>query len=102
MSEIAAYSRATLGAVQGFSRYYVRPELTAKRGWLAIGLGVLAYELACPKGELLSEGVDRALEKQKLLTIGAVAITSAHLLNLLPEQVDPFSQFIKHIKSSRD
>jgi hypothetical protein len=32
--------------------------MNAKRAWGVIAAGVLAYELACNEGELLSEGVD--------------------------------------------
>lgn len=33
-------------------------DVNAKRAWGVIAAGVLAYELACKEGELLSEGVD--------------------------------------------
>lgn len=89
-----AYALASIGAVQGVWRYYIQPELTAKRAWTAIGVGVLAYEMVAPEGELLSEGVDRALEHDigRYLTVGAVAVTACHLLNLLPEKLDPIHQ----------
>ena len=32
--------------------------VSAKQAWGVIAAGVLAYELACSEGELLSEGVD--------------------------------------------
>ena len=32
--------------------------MNAKQAWGVIAAGVLAYELACKEGELLSEGVD--------------------------------------------
>jgi hypothetical protein len=81
------YGLAAVGAAAGAFKYYVRPELTAKRAWIGIGLGVLAYEVAAPEGELLSEGVDRALERSKLwaLPVGYVAL---HLINLLPQRAD--------------
>jgi hypothetical protein len=86
------YGLAAAGAVGGAWKYYVRPELTATRGWAAIGLGVLAYELACPQGELLSEGVDRALDRNRPLTVAAVGLTALHLLNALPDKADPFKR----------
>lgn len=66
--------------------------LNAKAGWMALGIGVAAYEIACPTGETLSEGVDRALERPlgRVLALGGIAITAAHLANLLPEKLDPF------------
>jgi hypothetical protein len=66
--------------------------LTARNGWLGLAAGVIAFEVACPQGETLSEGVDRALEHPTLryAAIGAVALTAVHLLNVLPERRDPF------------
>lgn len=74
--------------------------LSAKNGWLAIGAGVLAYEILCPEGELLSEGVDRGLEKHPTLTRLAIGATALHLLNMLPEQYDPFHRVSTILKKS--
>lgn len=95
------YALAGVGALQGAYRYYLRPELTAKRMWGAIGASVLAYELACPENELLSEGVDRALDSRysTVVRVG-VAVTALHLVNLLPERIDPFHQGLKLIKGN--
>lgn len=95
-----AYVLAGIGVIGGVWKYYVKPELTANRAWLGLGALVMAYDLAAPDGETFSDGVDRGLNKHKLLTTGAIAITGAHLLNLIPEQIDPFSQFIKHVKGA--
>lgn len=65
----------------------LRPSDTA---WIALGAGVIAYDAACPKGELLSEGVDRYLLRRPWVTRLVIAVTAAHLLNLLPATVDPF------------
>lgn len=68
------------------------PTLSAKRAWGALALSIVAYEIACPKGETLSEGIDRLMEtgKGKALAIGAVGLTAAHLINAIPEKYDPF------------
>lgn len=65
--------------------------------WGTIAAGVAAYDVFCPQGETLSEGVDRALERPygKVIALGAIAVTAAHLANLLPERVDPFHQALK-------
>jgi hypothetical protein len=84
------YGLAAIGMVQGVFKYYVRPEITAKRGWMAIGALVLAYEMAAPPGELLSEGVDAALETHPYLTTLAIGAVALHLANVLPEKIDPF------------
>ena len=90
----AEHTLAAIGAVGGAWKYYVKPELErfspATYAWAAIGAGVLAYEMVCPEGETLSEGVDRALSKHKLITTLAVGATALHLLNKLPEKLDPF------------
>jgi len=66
--------------------------LNARNGWMAVGALIVSYEIACPDGETLSEGVDRALERPlgKVLALGGIAITAAHLANLIPEKYDPF------------
>lgn len=97
--EPGLHAMAAAGAVQGFLRYYARPELTAKRGWFAIGAVAVAHELICPQGELLSEGCDRAFEgRYGLLTKAAIGYTALHLMNLLPEQADMFHQGVKWLK----
>lgn len=65
--------------------------------WCALAAGVTAYDLLCPPGETLSEGVDRALEHphKKIVTLGAIAVTAAHLANVLPQRVDPYHQLTK-------
>ncbi|BAD58785.1 DUF7427 family protein [Nocardia farcinica] len=59
--------------------------------WLVVGVVVVACEAIAPPGELLSEGVDRALEKHPLLTRAAIGVTARHLTNDLPAAVDPFA-----------
>lgn len=93
-----AYALAGVGAVLGGWNYYIRPELTAKRAWLGIAVAVGLYELACPDGQTLSEGIDTALEQRRALTIAAIGVTSLHLLNVLPTRVDPFTQALRLIK----
>ncbi|QGH75852.1 hypothetical protein L3Y25_gp112 [Gordonia phage Syleon] len=73
----------------------MRQHLTAKRGWIALGLGVLAYEVAAPEGELLSEGVDRALlsnrKSVRATAWAGITVTALHLLNVLPVWCDPYA-----------
>lgn len=92
------YLLAGVGAVLGTWQYYVRPELTAKRAWAGIGLLIGAYELACPAGETLSEGIDKALEARRALTVAAIGVTAAHLCNVLPASIDPFTQGLRLLK----
>lgn len=96
-----AYLLAGLGAVGGALRYY-RPELTAKRAWIGIGVGVVAYEIAAPPNELLSEGADRTLQKYPYLTRAAIGLTALHLMNAIPEKYDPLHQGFKALKRHRN
>jgi hypothetical protein len=100
-SEVSTYALAGAGAASGFLKYYVRPEMTATRGWAAVLALAGLYEVLAPEGELLSEGVDRALEKRKALTVSAIGLVSLHLCNLIPEKYDPLHQGLELIKRLR-
>lgn len=62
------------------------------KAWLVGGALATGYEILCPPGETLSEGLDELMEhKYWRYAVGAVVgVTAAHLCNLLPESVDPF------------
>lgn len=62
----------------------------AERAWVALGVGVVAYELLAQDGELLSHQVDRWLETHPAATTAFIGLTAAHLLNLLPPRLDPW------------
>lgn len=72
------------------------------KGWMILGAFVVAWDIFAP--ETLSGAVDRALEHPvgKYAAIGGVAITGAHLLNLLPEPIDPFVQSFKFLDRVRE
>lgn len=61
--------------------------------WLLIAASVVYHELVCPERELLSQAVDRGLEKHPVLIYGFTAVTVAHLLNWLPTKYDPYVGF---------
>lgn len=63
--------------------------LTAKRGWCVLAVSVLLYEVLCPEGELLSEGVDRAMVHHPVFVRFLILVVAAHLVNWLPRFVDP-------------
>lgn len=70
-------------------------KVTAKQ-FLAVGsVAVLAHELLCKEEELISRQVDRWLENPtaSVLVHVAVIVTTAHLLNWLPNQIDPYAGF---------
>lgn len=72
-----------------------RSRIKAWHLWCVVGVVVVVAEAIAPPGELLSEGVDRALEKHPLLTRAAIEITARHLTNDLPPAVDPFAYIPK-------
>lgn len=47
---------------------------------------------------MLSEGVDRGLESHRWATAAAIGVTAMHLLNVLPQNVDPFSLGLSGLK----
>jgi len=61
----------------------------ADKAWLTLAVGVVGYEIWAPRGELLSEGVDRYLEARPWLARVVVWTVAAHLLNMLPGPLDP-------------
>jgi hypothetical protein len=71
---------------------------TAETAWIVLLAGVTAWELLAPTGHLLSEGVDRAIERHPVITRAAIAVTALHLMNLLPSQVDPFHHLPRVLK----
>lgn len=73
----------------GTPRWSTR-SLSGSGMWTAIAAAVVYHELSCKEGELLSEAVDRGLEKNPLPIYALVLVTAAHLLNWLPPKVDPF------------
>lgn len=98
---------ATLGAIKSIPELVdAHPEArvrsveeshSATLGWAAIGAGVLAWDLMAP--ETLSEAVDRSLKKHRTTTVLAVSATALHLLNLIPERVDPIHQIGKRARN---
>jgi hypothetical protein len=68
----------------------VNRHFTGERAWCALMAMIVGYELAAPDNQLLSHAVDRWLQKHPVLTYAAVAVTAAHLVNLMPEAVDPY------------
>jgi hypothetical protein len=65
--------------------------VNAKQAWAMLAAGVLAYEISCNDGELLSEGVDDWLAAKPVLTRAVIAALALHLGNVVPPQLDPIS-----------
>jgi hypothetical protein len=73
----------------------------ADRAWLAIGAGVLAYELTAGRRrgdwELLSEAADRYRRRRPILTHATVLYLAGHLLRRWPSRADPLHQLARRI-----
>jgi len=61
-------------------------------GWGLLVGGVIAWDVFA--NETLSSAYDRYMEQpiKRVIAIGAVAITGAHLLNLTPPKFDPIQR----------
>lgn len=59
--------------------------------WLTILMFVVSYELACPRGELLSQAVDGYRASHPVLVWVTVLYLAGHLLRVWPATVDPLS-----------
>lgn len=80
----------------------MKEHLKASRGWAGLTGLILAYECLAPRGELLSEGVDRALEKHPIATTVGVGYIACHLLNLVPPYADPIHLIMAQFKPKHD
>lgn len=104
---IKLYSLATVGFAKGINEVVLHDPTaklnhqedrsSAKLGWGLLALGVFAWDMLAEK--TLSEEVDDALAQNRALTVGAVAVVASHLLNVLPERVDPIHQFGKRARN---
>lgn len=72
--------------------------LTAKNGWKSLLGAILIYEAICAEEELLSRGMDRLLDKHPIWPRVVVLTVSLHLINWLPERIDPLVLFIHRTK----
>jgi hypothetical protein len=70
------------------------------KAWIGLGAYVVATEVCAPDGELLSQAVDRWLDKHPGRTVAALTIvgTALHLLNLFPERYDPLAITFKTVR----
>jgi len=75
--------------------------INAARAWSALAAAVIAYEVLAPEGQLLSEGVDRALLKYPTLTRIGIALVACHLVNAIPDRYDPLHLIAVHTRKGR-
>jgi hypothetical protein len=98
----SACGLAAIGAAEGITSYIIKPFLhdirPSTRAWAALMAGVVTYDLLCPSGETLSEGIDSWMDKRPVVTAGAIGVTALHLMNILPNAVDPWHRALKLVK----
>lgn len=63
--------------------------------WIALAIGVLAYEIAAPRGELLSEAVDRYRRRHPVITNTLICYLALHLMRGLPPRIDPLHRIAR-------
>lgn len=61
--------------------------------WIALGLGVLIWDVACADGEMLSEASARYAKSHPVVAYAVIGSVAAHLVNRIPKQLDPIHGF---------
>lgn len=70
--------------------------------WIALGVGVLAYDALCEEGDTMSEAVDRYMLRHPWLVRVIASAVTAHVCNMVPPRWDvvhrlfQLSRRIKH------
>ena len=60
----------------------------ADTAWIALGVGVLTYDLAAKPGQTLSEGADRYMLTHPWITRVVAFALAAHVCNLVKPEYD--------------
>lgn len=76
-------------------------EVRAGHGWAVLGAGVLAWEVLCAEGEMLSHGFDRLIARHPVWPRVVVVLVAAHVGNLIPARFDPVSLMFDAARLSR-
>lgn len=61
------------------------------KAWIGLAAYIVAVDICAPRGQTLSEAVDDWLLRRHTAAIAwtVVGLTAGHLLNIIPEQIDP-------------
>jgi hypothetical protein len=80
-----------------------KPELRGKHGWAIVAATVLAVDTFAT--DTMSEAYANLREHQKptyrALAVGCLAVTTSHLLGIIPERIDPFHRSVNAIRGLR-
>lgn len=68
---------------------------TAREAWFALLGLIIFWEVYCPPGALLSEGIDEMIVRWPVTTRFVVLLVALHLVNWLPARFDPLHQLAK-------
>jgi hypothetical protein len=60
----------------------------ADRAWIALGAGVVAYDLLAPPDQTLSEGADSYMLSHPWITRAVAGAVASHVCNLVPDRWD--------------
>lgn len=61
----------------------------ADRAWLTLTAAILAWEISCPPGEMLSHATARYMSTHRWLTATTITYLALHLADVIPHGVDP-------------
>jgi hypothetical protein len=64
------------------------------------GITILAWDVFCPPGETISDGVGALKSAQPVAVVTVTAVTAAHLLDWLPPAVDPFRWLFRVLRGA--
>ena len=71
------------------------------KAWIALGIGVLAWDMVCPDDEMLSEASRRYAKSHRIAARAVVASVALHLIDLLPPWVDPIHRIGRVVRGLR-
>lgn len=67
--------------------------------WIAIGGGVLAFDLLCEDGDTLSEAADRYMRHHPWLVRFVAFALASHVCNMVPDRYDIVHQMFVGIRT---
>jgi hypothetical protein len=71
------------------------------RAWIALGLGIFAWDALCDDGEMLSEASARYAKNHPVLAYAVIGSVAAHLAGNIPRWADPIHAvgvMLRHLK----
>lgn len=97
--ELTAYALGGVGIIKGVAEVYVAPLIKelrpSEKAWLGLVAGVTLYDALSRDGETMSERYAQFVDDHPVMAWGAVAITAGHLLDIIPEKIDPIHNLAK-------